>query len=205
MPTTGTQPRKTNLAARREKTRSLFKVVWLADDLELAGQIEELQDDLRSARLKAEAFKTDERAQADFAAAKEAFDTCLAANRDNYTEFKFYRLGYKAYDELVKQHPPTDEQYEQVKKAGMDQTMTMPWNPETFMPALILMSMRGADRYKEYPEEEFNQDLEDLETGFSMGEIQVLFTAAIEINTVGINLNRHEMGKDLQSIKGSKK
>jgi hypothetical protein len=202
---TGTETRKSNLAARREKARTLFKTVWLADDLELAGQIEELQDELRSARLRAEAFKEDERAQSEFKKAQEAFDTVLAANRDNYSEFKFYRIGYKAYDELVKQHPPTDEQYEQAKKLGMDATMTMPWNPETFMPALILLSMRGDSNLKNYKQEEFDVDLVDLEEGFTLGEIQVLFTAAIEINTVGINLNRHEMGKGFQSIKGSKK
>lgn len=202
---TGTETRKSNLAARREKARTLFKTVWLADDLELAGQIEELQDELRSARLRAEAFKEDERAQSEFKKAQEAFDTVLAANRDNYSEFKFYRIGYKAYDELVKQHPPTDEQYELAKKAGMDATMTMPWNPETFMPALILLSMRGDSNLKNYKQEEFDVDLADLEEGFTLGEIQVLFTAAIEINTVGINLNRHEMGKGFQSIKGSKK
>lgn len=204
--TTGTKTRtRNNLAARREKTRLLTKTVYLADDLELAGQIEELEEEMKSNRLRAEAFKDDERAQAMYVKAKEDFDTALKANEGNYTEFKFFRLGYKRYDELVKQHPPTDAQYEQVKKAGMDPTMTMPWNPETFMPDLILTCLCDPGTLHNYSEEERAEDLADLETSFSMGEIQILFQAALEINTMGINLNRIEMGKGLSSIKGSGK
>ena len=202
--TTGTKPRRNNLAVRREKAR-LPKIIWLAEDLDLAGQIEELEEELKSARLRASAFKDDERAQALLTTAQEAFDTCLLANEGNYTEFKFWKLGYKAYDELVKEHPPTEEQHELVRKMGMDPTGTMPWNPETFMPALILWSLRQPDTRLTYSEDEYEEDLNSLQEDYSMGEIQILFQTALEINTLGINLNRIQMGKGSTSTKGSKK
>lgn len=194
--------RTTNLAARREKAR-LPKVVWLADDLDLAGQIEELEEELKSARLRAEAFKDDERAQALYAAAQEALDVCLKANEGNYTEFKFWKLGYKAYDELISEHPPTEQQVAKAKEMGMDNAM--PWNPETFMSALILRSMRQPDLRLTYSEEEYEEDLVDLQEATSMGELQILFHAALEVNTVGININRITMGKGSSLTNGSKK
>lgn len=56
-------------------------------------------------------------------------------------EFVFEGLGRRAYTDLVRQHPPTDEQKKLAEAAGG----SAQWNAETFPPALLAASCSSVD------------------------------------------------------------
>ena len=61
--------------------------------------------------------------------------------KDSEVEFVFSGLGRGAYTDLLRQHPPTDEQKVLAEAAGASAS----WNADTFPPALLAASCSSVD------------------------------------------------------------
>lgn len=84
----------------------------------------------------------------------------------------FRSIGSKAYDALLSEHPPTAAQ----KKEGS------PWNSDTFPPALIAACSSDPKISLEDAKRLFESD------EWSGGEVAGLFTAAIKVNSEGLDI-----------------
>lgn len=58
--------------------------------------------------------------------------------------FWFQSIGPLAYDDLIAEHPPTDEQIDAARKEG---AMKPQWNEDTFMPELVAASCVEPEGY----------------------------------------------------------
>lgn len=99
------------------------------------------------------------------ARAKAALDEAKAALDDVTVEMTFRSIGRKAYDALVLEHPPRDE----------DKEHDYQYNPETFTPALIAASCIEPRMTLD--------DALDIFDNWNGTEIMELFFAAVEVNT----------------------
>lgn len=86
--------------------------------------------------------------------------------------FTMRAIGSKAYDVLVAVHPPTADQ----KK---DQ---MTYNPDTFGPALIAACSVSPSLTPNEAKELWDSD------EWSRGEVMALFSAAVEVNSKGLDV-----------------
>lgn len=69
----------------------------------------------------------------DLKAQVEAKSQALLENGD-VIRFWFESIGSQAYDDLIGEHQPTDEQIDKARKEG---SLKPSWNEDTFMPALV--------------------------------------------------------------------
>jgi len=92
----------------------------------------------------------------------------------NMIEFVFVMraIGSKAYDTLVGLHAPTAEQ----KREGAA------YNPDTFGPALIAHCSASPKLTPNEAKELWDSD------EWSRGEVMALFTAAVEVNSRGLDV-----------------
>lgn len=65
-----------------------------------------------------------------------------AIEAGDVVSFSFRSIGRKAYDRLIEEHPPTEEQQKNAREEGLaaglsPQLSRLSWNADTFPPALI--------------------------------------------------------------------
>lgn len=94
--------------------------------------------------------------------------------------FTMRAIGSKGYDTLVSVHPPTGEQ----KKEGAG------YNPDTFGPALISACSLDPKLTPNEAKELWDSD------EWSRGEVMALFTAAVEVNSKGLDVPFTEPASD---------
>lgn len=107
-----------------------------------------------------------------------------AVKEDAVVTVRFRSIGRHAWDDLIRSHPPTDQQIAEAKASGMGD---LNFNSDTFPPAVVAASL---DEPKMTVDEvaaiwdspEWNQ-----------AELGILFAAALEVNN-----SRHtlDLGKD---------
>jgi hypothetical protein len=99
--------------------------------------------------------------------AQAAFDAAKAALEEETVELRFRSIGRKRYDDLVRAHPPTDEQ----KAEAAD----VPYEVESFSVALIAASC---------VEPKMTEDeVAELSETWNVAEFMQLWMAALEVNT----------------------
>ena len=105
------------------KKKAVLKKVFIQLDGEVANQIEDLR------QLHAAARDTDRTSNdSDKAPAiQKKIDKLVSESQDTVQEFTFKSFGRLNYEDLVGEHPPSDED----KKAGAE------YDPDTFPPALV--------------------------------------------------------------------
>lgn len=110
--------------------------------------------------------------------------------------FRIVSLGRKGWEQLILDHPPTDEQAAEAAKEGG----TMGWNPDTFPVAAI----RGCVQLVDEDGERFDLDDEQAamlwDETLNRGEAMALFGKVNEINNVQRVV---QMGKDSGRTRGS--
>jgi len=111
-------------------------------------------------------------AQAALLAAQDQVEQATTAVEESVVWVVFRSPGRKAYDQLVGEHPPTKQQVEECKEAGLQ---TAPYNGETFAPALI--SLCAADP----PISPAQAAV--LSEEWNTNELMDLFTAAMAVAT----------------------
>ena len=87
-------------------------------------------------------------------------------------ELLFRSIGSKAYDELVAKHPPT----------ALQRREDLSYNMDTFAPALIARCCVDPEMTVEEVKELWTSDQ------WNRGELLMLFMAAVEVNTRGLDI-----------------
>lgn len=110
-------------------------------------------------------------------------------------EFVFQAIGRAAWDRMVMDHKPTQEQIRDLRRDLGDKNAQIGWNPETFPPAIIsacLVSPRMTV-------EEATEMYED--PSWNLGELQRLLAAAIAVNqeTPDVGFTRGAFARTLAS------
>jgi len=167
---------KQPLDHQRSLKKPVRKAVWIAGDSELADELSELEAALSRAKFLFEAMKEDnprrEAALQDWTEAEEEMALKKEELRATSIKFLFQGMSPKAYDKLLSQHPPTEEQQKKAKDAGQE----APFNEETLPYALIVACCIE-------PDMEPGDLLEWLNDGsFNQAEIMALFLGATEVN-----------------------
>ncbi|MFF6963485.1 hypothetical protein ACFY9G_08920 [Streptomyces anthocyanicus] len=154
---------------RRRKAQNRLRI---CDDAELRQQYEEAEQAARRARFVAEANPGDEHAERQAAHAAVARDQALAA-LDAASEFLTFRaLPRPVLEELISEHPPTEQQAEEGAI----------FNADTFPAALVAAaSVDGMIR----------EEAEELLNGWSAPDANALWDAAWQIQQE----SRVELGK----------
>lgn len=102
---------------------------------------------------------------------KKVYQKARAELEKHSTLLKLTGIGRKRYNDLKNLHPATDEQDAEVfKKTGQHAD----WNPETFMPALMVETITE-------PQFTIEQATSVLEN-WSEGEVNDLYIALIQVN-----------------------
>lgn len=162
----------------RSQKKPVTKSVRIATDQEVAERYQESKTDLDLARITYENNSRSEKAIAEYSEAKAKFDEARIELRDNSIAFKFRSIGRRKYDDLVKEHPITDEQREEAKSSNGGEDPGIEWNYDTFPDALIAACLVE-------PEISPEEMLEWLQTDeWNSAEQQALFQAAFSANTM---------------------
>lgn len=122
--------------ARLEQRRPAEDTVILADDDSLAADMEAAVQAERAAKFGGDdAFKAEAAAQ--LATVREA------VAKDAIT-INLRSIGRRRYDELMRAHPATDEDHEEVRQITGQATARARYHGETFVPALVAACMAEA-------------------------------------------------------------
>lgn len=146
---------------KRKKPRQEIVKIYLED-----GPVNAHRDAARLlARLEMNS-KTNPKQLAD---ARKRVDTTKAALDEVTMEFVFEGIGRKAYEALINEHPPTEEDHETLRKEmgkEGDKKVKADFSFDTFAPALIAASLAdpdlSAEQVGELFEEWNNQELIEL-------------------------------------------
>ena len=151
------------------------KTVEIVLDPDVARAVHDAEARVEQAEARQRLNPDDEAAQDALWAAREELDALRAeaAKGDVVVAVKFRSIGRHAYDDLIRQHPPSEEQQAEAKTAGVE----LNFNPETFRPALVAVSM-----------EEPKMALEDVAAmwdspDWNAAELTALFNGAVEVNS----------------------
>lgn len=159
----------------RSKKQPATKTVEIVLDPELAERVREAERrrDDADRRLAARSDDPDVQTEAwEAAAALEAF-RAQAVKDDAVVAVRFRSVGRHAWDDLIRAHPPTEEQVAEAKAGGM---VELNFNSDTFPPAAVAASLvepkMTADEVAElWDSPDWNQ-----------AELGILFAAALEVN-----------------------
>lgn len=116
----------------RSRKKPMAKTVRFIGDPEAMDRLEEARRELQSLKSMAEA-RSMEVDGAELARLQENIDAAQAEVDDSIIKIRFQGLGRKAYEQLQRAHPPTEEQ----KAEGDEETGPVTFNPETYPIALI--------------------------------------------------------------------
>jgi len=170
----------------KSKKKRATKVIDVVLDPDVARAVHDAEWAVEQAEGRLRVAPDDEAAQAAVWAAKAELDTlrAQAAADEAVVTLKFRSVGHHAYDQLVRDHPPTAEQIAEVKAAGMGD---LNFNADTFPPALVAASleepkMTVAEVTELWDSPDWNQ-----------AELSAIFTAAVEVNSRRVTL---DLGKD---------
>lgn len=108
---------------------------WVCLDPEAADAYDVAARELDRAKIFASGRQGEETAAA-LVASQEKYDAAKAELRKKSVRFVAQALGRKKYNKLKEQHPPTDEQQEQVMEESKG-AMRLTYNSDTFVPELI--------------------------------------------------------------------
>ena len=159
----------------KSRKQPATKTVEIVLDPDVARAVHEAEDRVDQAEARQRLNPDDEAAQNALWTAREELDALRAeaAKGDVVVAVKFRSIGRHAYDDLIRQHPPTDEQQAEAKEAGVE----LNFNTETFPPALVAVSL-----------EEPKMPVEDVvamwnNANWNAAELTALFNAAVEVNS----------------------
>lgn len=111
----------------------------------------------------------------DQARAESELAEVTAQVRESGLEFVFRGIGRKHYEEVLREHPPTDAQKAEAEER---KAVAPQWNVETFPAALCHASTVDG----ELSAEEWQADIFDS-PDWGPGELNALFNAALEANS----------------------
>lgn len=157
----------------KKKEASTAKVL-ITMSASVAEDLEDAENDLAMIQMRKMQGEEGPEFAAETKAAEEKVRIAKDAAKEDAVEFVFRSVGRKAYDNIVTQNPPTDENRKEVEAQGGD-PKTIQWNPYTFPQALVAASMI----HPHMSEEEVVELWDSPEWGGN--ELQQLFYAALAV------------------------
>lgn len=171
-------PRPVTLDHLISQKKAVTETVEIVLDPALAEELESARKTRDVAAARASVRSTDSEAQAQMWEAEE-----IVARLERQVEeeevavyFTFRSIGRATFDALVAAHPAGPEQRAKYKRAGV--TEDIPWNEDTFPPAIIAASLVEP----KLTEEEVRALW--LADNWNQAELSVLALAAIKVNGV---------------------
>lgn len=173
---------------KKKQARTADVPVYLDDDL--ASEVEELQrqvekDRLYMARVRGNGGEDAER-EARLAEREQRLEEARDELGDATIWMRFQAVGRKRYEDLLAEHPPTDEQ----KAEAKDNDLNPPeFNVDTFPAALVAVACVEPDDLAEgaYLDEDEGRTryprVEEIFDEWNADEIGAVFRAAWEVNT----------------------
>jgi hypothetical protein len=170
----------------RSRKQPATKTVEVVLDPALAEQVREAERRRDDADRRLAVRPDDPNIQTESWEAAAALETlrAQAVKQDAVVTVRFRSIGRHAWDDLIRQHPPTDAQTAEAKAAGMGD---LNFNSDTFPPAVVAASL-------EDPKLTVDEVAEIWDSpDWNQAELGVLFGAALEVNN-----SRHtlDLGKD---------
>lgn len=107
-------------------------------------------------------------------AAEQAVEAARVAVEEATDLYVFEAIGRAAFDDLVREHPATDEDHARVQEDTGDPNAKAPWAVDTFAPALIKACCLSPDLD--------DVDVKAIATEWNETEYLELFTAALAAN-----------------------
>lgn len=155
--------------------KAIHKNVWICMDSEVAERHALSEEELRRVERRANTRPEDAAAQDELAEAKKAHDKITEELRDQSVQFKFKSLGRKKYEQLLMDHPISDEDIKRAERAGQDPS-SLSWG-QSFAPALVAACLVEP----ELTFEQVNEIFEDSDE-WNGAETLLLFSTALEVN-----------------------
>lgn len=147
---------------RLKKKQPIQRTILIPATEEDAQRLEDARADVDRARL-LEPEKLDE-----YKAALKAVEEQV---REDGLELVFRGIGRRRYEELQREHPPTEAQ------AAENEGVTLSWNPDTFLPALLEATVANSD----LTAQEWNDDVIDSDD-WGQAEIGLILETALAVN-----------------------
>lgn len=158
-----------------KKKQAATKTVEVVLDPSLAEQVREAERRRDDADRRLAIRPDDDTIQAEVWEATSTLEAlrARAVEEEAVVTVRFRSIGRHAWDDLIREHPPTDAQVAEAKTAGMGD---LNFNSETFPPAVVAASL---DEPRLSAEEV--ADLWDS-PDWNQAELGMLFAAALEVN-----------------------
>lgn len=164
---------------KSQKKPNITKV-RIALDSEIADAYEEAKEELERLRTRVKVRPDDMGLLAELDQAEETFNQAKTSALETSAEFVMRAVGRKRFDDLMAKHPPTSDQR---KKAREDGAGEISWNPDTFPPALIHLSIVTPKMTPEEVSELWASE------DWSGAETIALFMGAMEVNSNRRDIN----------------
>jgi hypothetical protein len=156
-PNSGPRPITLDRLKKKQPLQQTILIPACDEDSEL---LDKVKSDLQRAELLDEGLDK----------AKAAVQVAEDHIRATGLEFVFRGIGRKKFEKLQREHEPTPEQ---VKEHGE----SLSWNPETFLPALLELTVVNSD----LTAEQWNTDVMDSDD-WGVSEIGLICQTAIAVN-----------------------
>lgn len=153
------------------RKKPLTRKVTIVLDGDLADKWNAAEAAFDNARFADERGST-EQTKLDVIEAEDALDELRPQMAEATIEFTLRAIGRKQYADLMEQHPPTDEQRKDARRAGTEAT----FDGETFYPAVIAASLVEPQMSEEDVKELFDSE------AFNAAEVLQFVSAVIEVN-----------------------
>lgn len=171
----------------RSRKKPVTKRYSIALDSDVADAYTEARDKFHELKARAERLPKDTRLLYEADQAETLMRERLEDLETESAWFLCRSIGVNAYEDLVNQHLPTEEQRKKARAEGHGE---LGWNPDTFPPALLEVCASYVADY----DEDGNEVLEPLTSSFvkelfeddrwNQAEVMGLVAAAIEVNSL---------------------
>lgn len=173
----------------RSRKKATYRKVALPTDSDLAERYQRAKAELAQAELQLKMVPNDAKEaqrglEGDVEEKQERAEQLRKELEETLARFEVRSIGPKAYDKLVSEHPPTQEQRRQAKKDGSGPLL---WNEDTFQDALIAATCwyvytdEDGVEQKAQLTEEFVKEMNEGDQ-WSRGDLSTLFQTAFEVN-----------------------
>lgn len=194
MTTTKANNKPKTLDHLRSAKKPVFRNVWVALDDEMAAEYQEAVEKRNRLKTLVSLRPEDAQAAKDLNIAEQTLREIEAKFREEgAARFRFRSIGRVKFERLVKDHPPTAAEKQEVAEAGGDPSQ-LGWCVETFTVALVAAcsvepEMTVAEVRELWDDENWTQ-----------GEAASMFNACLEANSEHRQINLDAVGNGLRGM-----
>jgi hypothetical protein len=169
------QHRPVTMDHLRSRKKPTTKRVEIVLDPAVADAVNEARNRYELARIRLEGAPQNAERSDEFHEANATLGAALEGAKDDVAAFVFRNIGRRAWEELVDEHRPTEDQQRKHRKANPS-AGRLTWNPESFPIAAVAASLVEpklslAEITELWDDEDWND-----------AELAALFFGALEVN-----------------------